>query len=488
MLLTMAVTLYSSRIILNTLGVEDYGIYNVVGGIVAMFGFLNASMVSATQRFMSYSLGCNDHSQVAKVFSNALLIHILIAVIILFLAETIGLWFLYNKLIIPEERMFAAFWVFQLSIIVFVLNVIRVPDNSAIIAYEKMSAYAYFSIIEVVLKLAIVFALPLLSYDKLISYATLVLFVTLLINVVYRIYVAHNFKRIVFAPRYEKGLFIEMSNFAIWSLWGNLSVSLSSYGLNIVLNMFFGPIVNAARGIAYQVQAAITSFGYNFMVAVNPQIIKSYAQKDYNYMAALVFRSSRLSFFLLFVMTLPIISNREYILNLWLGEFPEYTSAFVLLILIDSLINVQTGPIQTAINATGRIKYYQIIVGGILLANLPIAYVLLRLGASVYLPFVASIVLSVIAMIVRLFVFRRQTGISIRKFFTSVLPRIVLTAILSCLIIQSCGFIKAESFSRLIFNVLVTLVVVLFTVFFVGLERDERTWVISKFTSIFKKQ
>lgn len=488
MLLTMAVTLYSTRIILRTLGVEDYGIYNLLGGVVAMFGFLNTSMVASTQRFMSYFLGRDESTQVSKVFSNSLLIHILIAFIILVFAETIGLWFFYNKLAIPYERMEAAFWVYQLSIVAFILNVIRVPDNSVIIAYENMSAYAYFSIIEVVLKLAIVFILPVLSYDKLIAYAILVTLVTLLVNLVYRIFVKRNFTNIFFRPQHEDGLFKEMYSFAGWSLWGNLSSSLSSYGLNIVLNMFFGPIVNAARGIAYQVQSAIVSFGSSFMIAVNPQIIKSYAQKDYDYMAKLVFRASRLAFFLLFIMALPIINNREYILSLWLGEYPEYTSVFVLLILIDSLINILSGPIQTAINATGRIKYYQIVVGGILLANLPLAYLLLKFGANVYVPFIATIILTLIAMVVRLLLFKRQTGISYREFYTNVLPRTIAVVILSCFITQCCGFTKAITFTHLLLNVVITVIVVAVFIFFVGLEKDERTWAVAKLNSIIKSK
>jgi O-antigen/teichoic acid export membrane protein len=224
------------------------------------------------------------------------------------------------------------------------------------------------------------------------------------------------------------------------------------------------------------------------MVAVNPQIIKSYAQEDYDYMSKLVFRASRLAFFLLFIMALPIINNREYILSLWLGEYPAYTSTFVLLILIDSLINILSGPIQTAINATGRIKYYQIIVGGILLANLPIAYLLLKFGASVYVPFVASILLSLVAMVVRLLVFKRQTGISYGKFYTSVLPRTIAVVILSCIITQCCGFTNAITFSHLMLNVVITLIVVATAIFFVGLEKDERAWAVAKLNSIIKRK
>ena len=487
MLLTMAVTLYSSRIILKTLGVEDYGIYNVVGGIVAMFGFLNTSMVASTQRFMSYSLGNRNNFQISNVFTTSLLIHILISFIIILFAESIGIWLFYNKLVIPVDRIDAAFWVYQLSIVTFIMNVLRVPDNSAIIAYEKMSAYAYFSIVEVLLKLTVIFLLPYLPYDTLITYAVLVLLITFIINIVYRIYVKLNFQCIKLRLSCEKSLFRDMANFAVWSLWGNLSVSLSSYGLNIVLNMFFGPIVNAARGIAYQVQAAITSFGYNFMIAVNPQIIKSYAQNDNAYMSRLVFRSSRLAFFLLFAITLPIIYNCEYILTIWLGEYPKYTSAFVILILIDSLISIQSAPVQTAINATGRIKLYQIMVGGLLLANLPIAYFLLKYGANAYAPFISTIFLSLIAMNVRLVVFKRQTAIQIRKFYFDVFPRILVVVILSCIITYFCGFTEALTFTTFIVNVIATLIIVMISTFFIGLEKEERNWVRSKLIAIFRR-
>ena len=488
LLLTMAVTLYASRIILQTLGVEDFGIYNVVGGVVAMFGFLNTSMVSSTQRFMSFSLGYDENAQVGNVFSNSLLIHILIAFVVLVLAETIGLWLLYNKLVIPNDRMNAACWVYQLSIIAFILNIIRVPDNSAIIAYEKMSAYAYFSIIEVVLKLGIVLILPYIPYDRLVAYAILLVVVVLLVNVVYRLYVRINFSHIAFKPRYEKELFKDMASFAGWSLWGNLSSSLSSYGLNIVLNMFFGPIVNAARAIAYQVQSAIVSFGSSFLVAVNPQIIKSYAQEDYDYMSKLVFRASRLAFFLLFIMALPIMNNRDYILTIWLGEYPIYTSTFVFLILIDSLINILSGPIQTAVNATGRIKYYQIIIGGILLANLPIAYLLLKFGATVYVPFIATILLSLVAMVVRLLVFKHQTGISYADFYLNVLPRTIAVVIISCLITRFCGFTNAATFSHMMLNLVSTLIVVSTAILVVGLDKEERAWVVLKLKSIIKRR
>lgn len=480
MLLTMAVTLYSSRIILRTLGVEDYGIYNVVGGVVAMFGFLNIAMVSATQRFMSYSLGCGENSHVSKVFSNSLLIHIIIACIILVFAETIGLWFFYSKLVIPDERMNAAFWVYQISILTFILSVIRVPDNSAIIAYEKMDAYAYFSIIEVVLKLAVVFILPLLTYDMMISYAILVLLVTVSVNIVYRLYVKHSFSHIVFIPRYENGLFKEMSRFAGWNLFGNLSCSLSNYGVNIVLNMFFGPVVNAARGIASQVQSAIVSFGSNLIIAVNPQIIKSYAQQDYDYMTKLVFRTSKLAFFLLFMLALPIINNIECILSIWLGEYPEYTSVFICLILIDSLINIVCGPIQTAVNATGNNRLYQIIDGVSLLLNFAMAYFLLRSGASVYMPFVVTILISVFAVNMRLLVFRRYTRLNIKNFYLKVLPRIICVVFLSTILSRCLLLFNATTIKQMFTNIIVTLSLVLLIIFLVGIDRTERRWLVSK--------
>lgn len=300
MLFMMAVSLFTSRVILNTLGVEDYGINNVVGGIVAMFGFINSSMTSATQRYITFALGKGEKERLKTVFSTSLQIHSLIALLIVLLGETIGMWFLYNKMQIPSDRMEAAFWVLQCSIVSTVVMIISVPYNAAIIAHEKMSAFAYISVLEVVLKLLIVYILVVFSVDKLILYAFLFLGIQIFIRFCYSIYCNRHFKETKYRHVWDKALFKEMTGFAAWSLFGNLSAVLFTQGLNMLLNVFFGPAVNAARGVAVQVQHAIQQFVGNFQMALNPQITKNYAKGEMQEMYNLMYRSARFSFYLLF--------------------------------------------------------------------------------------------------------------------------------------------------------------------------------------------
>ena len=300
MLLMMAVSLFTSRVVLNTLGVEDFGIYSVVGGVVGMFVFINNSMSSATQRYITFALGKGDKNRLQTVFSTTLQIHSLIAVIIVLLGETVGLWFLYNKMQIPADRMDAALWVMQCSIVSMVVMIVSVPYNADVIAHEKMSAFAYISILEVVLKLAIVYLLLVFSYDKLILYAILILMIQILIRFCYSIYCNKHFEETKYKHVWDKKLFKEMTGFAGWSLFGNMAGVLFGQGLNMLLNVFFGPVVNAARAVAVQVQGAIQQFVANFQTALNPQITKTYAAGELNEMHRLMFRSARFSFYLLF--------------------------------------------------------------------------------------------------------------------------------------------------------------------------------------------
>ena len=338
MLFTMAVSLYTSRVVLNTLGVEDFGVYNVVGGVVAMFGFINGSMSSATQRYITFALGKGDKTWLQTVFSTTLQIHTLIAGIIVLLGETVGLWFLYNKMQIPADRMDAAFWVLQCSIVATIVMIISVPYNADIIAHEKMSAFAYISILEVVLKLVIVYMLVVFSFDKLILYAFLLLAIQLLIRFCYSIYCNRHFEETKYRHVWDKALFKEMTGFAGWSLFGNLAGVLFSQGLNMLLNVFFGPIVNAARAVAVQVQSAIQQFVGNFQMALNPQITKTYAKGELGDMHSLMFRSARFSFFLLYFLSLPVLFETNFILTIWLKTVPENTVVFLRIMICTSLI------------------------------------------------------------------------------------------------------------------------------------------------------
>ena len=292
MLFIMAINLYTSRIVLKILGIEDFGIYNAVGGIVAMFGFLTSAMSISTQRYITYELGKNNLKQLNKIFNTSITIHAVISVIILILAETIGLWFLYNKMTIPIERLNAALWTYQASIASAIILIMSIPYNATIIAHEKMSAFAYISVLEVVLKLAIVYLLLISNFDKLKLYSTLILIVQLIIRIIYGQYCKKHFLETKIHFIKDKSLFKEMLSFAGWNLWGNCAGIASTQGVNILLNIFFGPHINAARGIAVQVQGAVNQFASNFQTAINPQITKSYAQGDYNYMHNLIFSST----------------------------------------------------------------------------------------------------------------------------------------------------------------------------------------------------
>lgn len=325
MFLVMGISLYTSRIVLEQLGIVDYGIYNVVGGVVAMFGFINASMAASTQRYLTFDLGRKDLEHLNITFNTSLHIHVIIALVVVSIGEIGGVWFMYNKMQIPPDRMTAAFWVFQFSLASMIVTFINVPYNALIIAYEKMSAFAYISILEVVMKLGIAFLLMASPIDRLIYFAILNFVSSIIVRIIYTIYCSRNFAAVKLRRLFNKSLFKEMSGFAGWSLFGQLAAIGFTQGLNVLLNMFFGPAVNAARGVAVQVQGAVSQFSMNFQTAINPQITKSYAQQDFGNMHMLVCRSSKFTYFLLFALTLPILLETPYILNLWLKEVPDYT-------------------------------------------------------------------------------------------------------------------------------------------------------------------
>ncbi|NLK11778.1 MAG: lipopolysaccharide biosynthesis protein [Staphylococcus equorum] len=486
MLLTMAVSLYTSRVVLATLGVEDYGIYNVVGGIVAMFGFLNSSMAGATQRFLTFELGKGNLDRLKKVFSTSIHIHFIIALIVVLLAETIGLWFLYNKMIIPVERMDAAFWVFQFSVLSAVVLFISIPYNAVIIAHERMSAFAYISIIDVVLKLLIVYLLSLTSYDRLIFYAFLLLIVQVLIRITYGIYCKRHFIETAYRFVWDKMLFKEMANFATWQLFGNLAAVSYTQGVNILLNMFFGPAVNAARAIAVQVQSAIQQFTANFQQALNPQITKNYAINDLKRMHTLIFASARYSFFLLFFLSLPVLLETEIILSLWLKEVPEHTVNFIRIILVISMIDVMSNPLITAAGATGRIKVYQITVGGVLLLILPFSYGVLKMGGIPEFVFLVHLFFVCVAQVVRLGLIRSMISLSLRKFFKEVVVRAFMVTCLSSIIPLLSFLLLEQTLSTFFLVCVLSVLSVSITVFFVGLLPNERQLVLLKINQWIK--
>ncbi len=378
----MAVSLYTSRVVLNALGVEDYGIYNVVGSVVTMFAFLNGALVTTTQRYLTFELGKGDFEQLKKVFTTSVYIHALISFLIVILAETVGLWFFYNKMVIPAERMTAAMWVFQLSIVTMVIQVMSAPYNSIIVSRERMGVFAVISILETILRLAIVYLLLVLSFDRLILYAILIAIVQTLICCVYIVYCRKHFAESYLVRGTNKALLVEMGKFAGWNIWGNLAATLFGTGLNLLLNVFFGPLVNAARGIAVQVETAVAQFSTNFLMAVNPQITKLYAQNGLTEMHRLLFRSSKFACYLLLLISLPVILETPVLLKLWLNVVPDYSVPFLRILLVIVIIDSMARPFMNAAAATGDVKKYQSIIGGILLSIVPIAYLVLRLGGD----------------------------------------------------------------------------------------------------------
>ena len=487
MLFMMAVSLYTSRVVLNTLGVEDYGIYNVVGGVVAMFGFINGSMSSATQRYITFALGKGDKTRLQTVFSTTLQIHTLIAGIIVLLGETIGLWFLYNKMQIPADRMDAAFWVLQCSIVATVVMIISVPYNADIIAHEKMSAFAYISILEVVLKLVIVYMLVVFSFDKLILYAFLLLAIQLMIRFCYSIYCNRHFEETKYRHVWDKALFKEMTGFAGWSLFGNLASVLFSQGLNMLLNVFFGPVVNAARAVAVQVQSAIQQFVGNFQMALNPQITKTYAKGELGDMHRLVFRSARFSFFLLFFLSLPVLFETNFILTIWLKTVPEHTVVFLRIMICTSLIYTLSNPLIIANQATGKVKKYQAICGSILLLILPVSYISLRLGCPAYSVFIVHFVMESLTQMVRMILLRPMIGIRVRDYFNHIYKQVLVVVGVS-IILPTLVYLNIEAgIFRFVIVGLVCVVSVSTAAYLLGLSANERVFVKAKAVAALNK-
>lgn len=484
MLFTMGVSLFTSRVILQVLGVEDFGIYNVVGGIITMFSFINGGMVSATQRYLTFEIGRGDQEKLKRVFTTALQIHALISLIIVLLGETVGLWFLCNKMVIPESRFTAAMWVYQCSIIACVVNIMSIPYNADIIAHEKMSAFAYISIFEVSLKLAIVYLLTLIPLDKLIVYSILILVVQVSIRFIYSIYCKRHFQEAQYYHFWDTSLLREMLSFAGWSFWGNLAVVLYTQGLNMMLNVFFGPIVNAARGIAVQVQSAVQQFVSNFQTALNPQITKSYAVGDLNYMRTLMFRSARFSFFLLFIIALPVLFETEFLLTIWLKTVPSNAVIFTQIMLCISMIYTTANPCAIVNQATGRVKKYQAVVGSILLLILPISYVVLKLGAPAYCVFIVHFCVELIAQIARMIMLRSLVSLSIIDYLRNVYLPITLTIICSIIPPLIIHNFMIEGWLRFFVIGFICVLSVCFSVFVFGLTVSERKCVIQKVQSI----
>lgn len=480
MLFTMGISLFTSRVILQTLGVEDYGISSVVGGVISMFTFINAAMVSSTQRYLNFELVRGDANQLRSVFSTSLQIHALIALAIIVLSETVGLWFLNEKLVIPEARMTAAMWVYQCSILSCAVSIMSTPYNAVIVAHEKMSAFAYISILDVSLKLLVVYLLVVLPFDKLIILAILNLLVQLFIRYIYTLYCHRHFPESYFQFWFNKTLFKEMFGFAGWSFWGNLAAILYTQGLNMMLNIFFGPIVNAARGIAVQVQSAVQQFVGGFQTALNPQITKNYASNNLPQMHSLMFRSARFSFLLLFFLSLPVLMETNFILTLWLKTVPDDAVIFTQIMICISLIYTTANPCIIANQATGKVKIYQMVVGGILLLILPISYVVLKLGAPAYSVFIVHFCIESLAQFSRMYMLRKLIHLPLWQYMKNIYIPIVSTVAIAIILPLVVRMQFAEGWLRFLAVGFTCVLSVGASSYLIGFTKQERVFFLDK--------
>lgn len=485
MLFIMAVQLFTSRVVLNTLGVVDYGIYNVVGGIVTMFAFLNGAMMTSTQRSITFELGKGNLMRLKEIFTTCVQIHLIISLIIIILAETVGLWFLYEKMIIPEERFMAAMWVYQLSILTMCVQVMSVPYNSDIVAHEQMGVFAAISVVEVVLKLVVVYMLVIGNFDKLILYAVLIAAIQLLIRFFYTKYCNRHYPESRLIRIFNKQLVKEMGKFMGWNIWGHLAATLFGTGVNLLLNVFFGPAVNAARAIAVQVEAAIAHFSNNFLMAVNPQITKLYAQNNLQDMHKLLFRASKFTFLLMLVLSLPVMIETKMILKLWLKIVPEYTIGFLRLLLCIVIIDSTVKPFITAAIATGDVKLYQSFIGGILLSIIPISYVVLKLGGPPESVYIVYFVVCLVAFITRLVIIKPMIKLSLRQFLISVILRCVIVLSISLSLCLLMKFILPLCFLSSILVCVFSILVSLFFSYTLGMTTGERVFINNKALTIW---
>lgn len=433
MVFVLFVSLYTSRVFLNVLGVEDYGISNVVAGFVSMFSFLNTSLANAIQRFYNAELGKNGKDGITKVYNTSLVIQCIITLCVVALLESVGLWYLYEKMVIPVDRFEVAFWLYQFSTISAAVVIMQSPFTAAVMAYERMNTYAVISILEVVLKLGFALALPYISIDRLLMYGAFYMILSILNFLLYFIYSKKEFKELQYHPKYNKSMFKDMISFSGWNLCGTFACMAREQGLNMVLNLFFGPVVNAARGVAYQVSGALQGFVSNLSLAAKPQMVQSFATGDSSRTMKLMYTMSKLSFIFLFVLSVPIILNIDYILHLWLGNVvPDHAANFVVLVIVTNFLNNLNAPLSNVVYATGHMRNYEVTFSAINLLIIPISFIVLKFGAPAEAAFLVYLIMTIFVQVGCLLVIRTLVAISLRYYVRALIVPIAIVACVTC--------------------------------------------------------
>lgn len=481
MIVMMVIGLFTSRIVLNALGVTDYGIYNVVGGFVSMFSLVSASLTSSISRSLTFELGRGDMERLKKTFSMSVIILLGFSLLIVILLESIGLWYLNNKMVIPPERMYAAHWCFQLSIVTFILGLVNMPYTSSIISHERMDIYAYFTILDAVFKLVICYAIMNSPIDRLIMYAILLCLINVVNQCIYVIFCKRHFEECTFHCVYDKTMFKSLFGFAGWNFIGCSAAVLRTQGATLLLNWAGGPAVNAANGVANNICHIVQRFVDSFTQAFNPQITKRYAAEEYESLMKLLLFGSRYSYYLLFVLALPIMFNAHFILYVWLGMVPEHTVSFTRWIIVFMLAEAVSRPIITAKNATGEIRNYQIAVGGILLLMLPLSYIGLKFGLPVEIVPICNAATACIAIVARMCMLNGvfptwSSLVFIRKVLLNVLSVSIASSVLPCLSFMYFD----EGWVNLIVTSLLCLVCTLLSIYYIGCGKQEREMLLSK--------
>lgn len=489
MLLIMAVSFFSTRIVFNTLGEVEYGIYITVGSLAATFGIITGSLTAAVSRYLNIELGKGDSNNLSKIFSTSILIHVTLAIIILILAELLAPWFIENKLTIPADRINAAVGVFHCSIITFVINLISIPYTACIISHENMKIYAYISFIEAILTLIFVYLLSIAPYDKLVTYAFLMMLVVIIKLVCYQQYCHHHYIESHFHYVIDKKLIKEMFGFASWNMIGSSSVILSDQGVNILLNILCNnPIVNAARGLAMQVNQAVNSFAQNFMTALNPQITKSYGAGDFDSYKKTMINGGRFSMSLLTLLALPILVETDYILHLWLGEVPDYAVYFVRLILLFAISESMSTTFTTGLLATGKIKKLQLLVGGCRFFNFPLSYFALYMGYSPEITIIIAIILSQVNLFIRLRLLNKYIHISIFDFYYNVVFKEIITILVPLIATMQMTQYLPNNFGRLIITTITTTLLSFVCVWYIVCNKEERNYILTKIKNLILKK
>lgn len=478
MIFSMVVSLYTSRIVLDVLGVDDYGVYNVIGGLVVLIALINNSMSAATQRFITFELGKNDHKRVSDTFCMSMTIHLLVCVIILLLGETIGLYYVMNYLNVSPERHNAAMFVYQLSLVTVIANIVRVPYNATIIAHEKMNFFAIISVLEVTLQLLSVFVLSAVRFDKLIVYGFLVLFTTVICTITYKIYCQRTFDTCNYHYVMEKAYFKELLGYTGWTFVGTIATAGSKQIGNMMINYFCGPAVNAAYGIANRVNGTIAGFANNFQVAFTPQITKLYARQEMDLLFLLMNRTARLSYYLMFLLAIPLCFHIDYVLGVWLIDVPKYSGIFVIILIVYNMVDSLQAPLWKAISATGNIKVYEIWLNIILILNIPVSYVLLRSGYPPYFVVITSVTLNVVTAVIRTIHVKLQIGFPITKYIKEVLCQaLCVSAIYICPMVYLQTLIKIQTiYSFVVFYVL-SLLYIAISIYIFGINKVERKYI-----------